>query len=244
MALPGKTTGLNSWHFQDNYVERLLDSAAYTSAHPDDTLLLAGPARFGGGTGDGRAFDESLYAIGMVQGFSASQGKPLQPLMAIGSGRQFYAAGKAQTQWSITRLFVNGRNLLKALYHNAETAGIDVSKFDDPAAAASSNENFWINLDSELFLIPFGLAFFFRDKVHNKLGAFYMELCAIQSWSIQVAAGGNTIAENVSGLADRLIPIYPSQFDGTNWSASTYSDIDQRVLGVPNQSDAPTNSQG
>ena len=44
MAL-GITKNLQSWRFQDHYVERVMDNAAYTSAHPDDTLVLAGPAR-------------------------------------------------------------------------------------------------------------------------------------------------------------------------------------------------------
>lgn len=216
MPTPGVTTGLDSWNFQDHYVERLLDNAAYTSAHPDDTLLLAGPARFNGGKA-GENFTDNLMAIGMVQGFSASQAKPIQPLMSIGSGRQFYVSGKAQTSWSIQRLFVNGRNLLRVLNTQAVKAGINVAKFDDPSAYENaSQEQFWVNLDSELFLIPFGLAIFFRDKVHNKIGAFYMELCVIQSWQISLNAGGNMIAEAVSGVADRVLPIYPNSFPGTS----------------------------
>lgn len=241
MSTPGVTTSLNDWHFQDNYVERLLDNAAYTSAHPDDTLLLAGPARFQGGGAEDN-FTDSLMAIGMVQNFSASQSKPIQPLMSIGSGRQFYVSGKAQTGWNIGRLFVNGRNLLRALSTNAARAGVDVSKFDDPAAYKNgSDEQFWVNLDSELFLIPFGLAMFFRDKVHNKIGAFYMELCVIQSWQISLNAGGNMIAESVSGVADRVLPIYPKQFAGvsrSDGSAITGTQLDA-TLGITS-----TNSSG
>jgi hypothetical protein len=102
---------------------------------------------------------------------------------------------------------VNGRNLLRVLYHNAVMgSGMDVSKFDDPAAK-TSNSNFFINLDSELYYIPFGLACFFRNKTHDLVGSFYSELSMINSYAVQANAGQNMILENVSGLADRLLPL-------------------------------------
>lgn len=232
MPIPNATSGLSTWNFQDNYVERLLDNAAYTSAHPDDTLLLAGPARFNAATGTNSNFADNLTAIGMVQNFSANQTKPIQPVMAIGSGRQFYVSGKAQTSWNMSRLFVNGKNLLKVLYSQAAAAGIDVSQFDDPAAAASSNEQYWVNLDSELFLIPFGLAIFFRDKVHDKIGAFYMELCVIQNWQVALNAGGNMIAENVAGLSDRVLPIYPDLHGGSPRATTSMGASMNTILGI------------
>ena len=42
----GVTKGIEGWNSQKNNVERLMDNASYTSAHPDDTLVLAGPPRF------------------------------------------------------------------------------------------------------------------------------------------------------------------------------------------------------
>lgn len=202
----GITKGINTWSFQDHYVERVMDNAAYTSAHPDDSLLLAGPARksslknVASTTGVG-----SLLAIGMLQAVQFSQSKPSQPMMAIGSGRSFFVSGKAQCQWTIGRLFVNGRNLLRALYHNAKAAGVNVEDFDD-APARSVDAKYFINLDSELFLIPFGLAAMFRDKQHNAVGGFYAELCMINSYAVGFNAGQNLILENVTGMADRLIP--------------------------------------
>lgn len=209
----GITKGVNSWRFQDHYVEREMDNAAYSAAHPDDTLVLAGPARkataFNGSaaTNANTANAGSLLAIGMLQQISFTQTKPTQPMMAIGSGRSFFVSGKAQTQWTIARLFVNGRNLLRVLYHNAAvTSGLNVGNFDDPAAKSSSS-NFFINLDSELYYVPFGLAAFFRNKTHDLVGSFYAELCMINSYAVQAAAGQNMILENVTGMADRLLPL-------------------------------------
>lgn len=209
----GITKGVNSWVFQQNHVERHMDNAAYEAAHPDDTLVLAGPPRKSslngatgaelGGTGENQI--GTLLAIGMLQSVQFTQSKPTQPMMAIGSGRSFFVSGKAQTQWNIARLFVNGRNLLRVLYHNAIAAKVDVSAFDDQAAAQKDSQYF-INLDSELFYVPFGLAAFFRNKAHMPVGAFYCELSMINSYAVGMTAGQNMILENVSGMADRLLP--------------------------------------
>jgi len=204
----GITTGVESWKFQGNYVEREMDNAAYSAAHPDDTLVLAGPPRKATVVPQGSNTTEpgTLLAIGMLQSVQFTQTKPTQPMMAIGSGRSFFVSGKAQTQWTIARLFVNGRNLLRVLYHNAIKGGIQVQDFDDPAAKAATS-NFFINLDSELYYVPFGLACFFRNKSHDLVGSFYAELAMINSYAVAANAGQNMILENVSGLADRLLPL-------------------------------------
>lgn len=210
----GITKGVESWRFQSNYVEREMDNAAYSAAHPDDTLVLAGPARkataFGTDTPSltqsETAEQHSLLAIGMLQNLQFTQTKPTQPMMALGSGRSFFVSGKAQTQWTIGRLFVNGRNLLRVLYHNAVASGLQVQEFDDPAAQ-NATSNFFMNLDSELYYVPFGLCAFFRNKSHDLVGSFYAELCMINSYAVQASAGQNMILENVSGLADRLLPM-------------------------------------
>lgn len=203
MAL-GVVKNFDTWKFQESYVERVMDNAAYTAAHPDDTLVMAGPARKHalkqGGAGN-------MLAIGMLQAVNFTQTKATQPMMAIGSGRSFYVSGKAQTQWSMGRLFVNGRNLLRILYHNAVAGGLDPSQFDDPASDSNPlGKKYFINLDSELFLVPFGLGSVFRDKTHGYCGGFYAELSMITSYAIGWNAGQNLVLENVSGMSDRLLP--------------------------------------
>lgn len=246
----GVTKGLLDWKFQNNYVERVMDNAAYQAAHPDDTLVLAGPARLSSvkaAEAPTANVQSTLLAIGMLQSVSFTQSKPTQPMMAIGSGRSFFVSGKAQTQWSIGRLFVNGRNLLRVLMHNAVSAGIDVTAFDDPAATANSGapSNFFTNLDSELYYIPFGLASLFRNKAHDLVGSFYSELCMINSYSIGMNAGQNMMLENVSGLADRLLPFNnviqtagASADNGGVWDRST---VDQVLDFTAANTDASTN---
>jgi hypothetical protein len=211
MPRPSVVTNVdnNSWLFQQSYIERLMDHAAVSSAHPDNTLVMAGPARFQPSPGDATVFD-SMLPIGMVQNINVTQTKPTQPLMAVGSGRMFFVSGKAQGTAAIARLFVNGRNLLRVLYTNVVRSQIQVHKFDDRAAVQPVNgvqSQFFANLDSELFLIPFGMGLIFRNKLHQSIGAFYLELCMINNWTINFSAGQNLILENVNLLFDRLLPI-------------------------------------
>lgn len=214
----GITRNLVSWRFQDHYVERVMDNAAYTSAHPDDTLVLAGPARKDQALieePNGKKFG-SLLAIGMMQNLNISQVKSTTPVMAIGSGRSFFVSGKAQGNGSIARLFVNGRNLMRVLYHNAVSRDLPVADFDDPAAVSSASK-FYINLDSELYLIPFGLGSIFRTKSHQFVGGFYAELTMIQSYNISIQAGANMIAEQVSFMFDRLVSFASDDLGTTSY---------------------------
>ena len=212
------TEGLGDWVAQENYVERLMDNSAFTAAHPDDTLVLAGPARFGGGSGGvdvgegtnkAKDFIDSLLPIGSMMNFTMAANAPVQPLTAIGSGRTFFVRGKGNITFSIGRLFVNGRNLLRVLHTSAIQQGINIQHMDDPAMAADNNEQYVVNLDSELFYIPFGMACLFRDKSRSPVGAFYIELAMLNTYNIGIASGQAMIMENVNGVADRILPIFP-----------------------------------
>lgn len=205
----GITKGIGNWFSQQHSVERVTDNAAYTSAHPDDTLVLAGPPRKLSVQEQETAGWQSLLAIGMMQTFQITSQKPTQPMMALGSGRTFFVSGKTQNTWRIGRLFANGRNLLRALYHNAVAGGVEVQKFDDPAAE-NRLDNMFANLDSELYYVPFGLGAIFKDKVQDLIGGFYAELSMINSYTVGFTAGQNMVMEDVGGLCDRLLPFRPT----------------------------------
>lgn len=217
---------------QGQSVERDTDSLSYEAAHPDDTLILAGPPRYSqldptptpvtgaSGSADKFGTEYGLLPIGMVQQISFQQSKPTQPLMAVGSGRSFFTSGKAQTSWTAARLWVKGPNLLKVMYawsrRTKDKGGKDLSTKLQPAAmndiaAVDDADDFYTNLDSELYYMPFGMMCLFRDKVHDYLGAFYVELCMIGNWGSSVTAGSSQIMESVSGMADRILPIELSQ---------------------------------
>jgi len=202
-----------TWKMQDNYVERIMDNAAYTAAHPDDTLVMAGPPRVPlpktgtTATGTSPGLQKQLLAIGHLQTVQFQQQKPTQPVMAIGSGRSFFVSGKAQGQATLGRLFVNRRNLLRVLHHNARENDLPVQDMDDRAANRYKSQ-FYVNLDSELYLIPMGLGVIFRDKIHDLLGGFYTELVMITSYAIAFSAGQNMILEQSNLVFDRMLPFF------------------------------------
>lgn len=227
----GVTKSLQTWDFQRNTVERPTDNASYEAAHPDDTLLLAGPARRGIAR-PGRTGPYTLMAIGLFQGFTMQAQVPVAPLMAIGSGRSFFLRGKSQAAWTIQRVLMNGRNLLRVLYHNAIEVGLQPNQLDDPAALEDApRSQFFINLDSELYYIPFGIACTIRAKAHALVASFYMELCMINSYGIGVQAGQNLIAESVSGLCDRALPYQAADLASNPRVAKATIDA---VLGLAN----------
>jgi len=225
----GVTKSLGTWSFQKHHVERMLDNATYDAVHPDDTLILAGPARKGVAT-PGKDSPRTLMALGMFQSFGMQTQAPVMPLMGIGSGRSFFLRGKSQSSWNLQRVMINGRNLLRALYHNAtEVAGLDPAAFDDPAALTTQSQYF-INLDSELYYIPFGLAVVMRTKSRTLVAGCYLELCMINSYGTQIQAGQNMVAEMVSGACDRILPFQAS--DSISGITSNGRSVMDAVLGL------------
>jgi len=220
MAKPTITDKFNNWGSSTNTnIERSMDNTAYSAAHPDDTLVFAGPPRIVEVDGiDSGVFGE-YAAIGMLQNISITQSKPFQPMMALGSSRSFYLGGKAQGTAQIGRLFLNTDSLLKRVYSNiipkveGGTANTGISPFSgsdvikDNPAGDDSNKNLLINLDSEFFLIPFGLGVIFKNKARETIGGFYMELAVIPNYTVSVQAGQSMIMEGVAVLFDRLIPL-------------------------------------
>ena len=203
--MSGITKNFNSWNVSENNVERLTDNIPFTTAHPDDTLVMVGPPRY-----SQQIEPTKLYAVGMLQAFNYSQSRGLQPMQAIGSGRAFFVAGKSTVQFSIQRLFVKGKNLLRALYENAKDQGnLEITKTDafGERPIAAGTPNFAINLDSPLFLVPFGLCIIYRDRSNSPLGGLYIENCMLANYSSAVQAGQTTILEQVSGMGDRLFAV-------------------------------------
>lgn len=235
----GITRSLGNWSFQGNHVERPLDNATYEAAHPDDSLLVAGPARSGVArtttSGPG-----SCMPIGMFQAFSINTSVPVQPLQAIGSGRNFMVRSKSQSSWTLTRALINGRNILRALYHSAVDAQIPVHLLDDPAATSATSQ-FFMNLDSELFYVPFGLGAIVRAKAHALVASMYAELSLINSYATSIMAGQAVIAENISAICDRVMPWQTS--DAMSQGGMNRATLD-RVLGMgPTVFPDPTNAR-
>lgn len=206
MPKPGLVSNVSEWGFQNYHIERLMDHAALTAAHPDNTLVFAGPPRWSDPGVDGESIIDRLLPLGMLQQVGFNQAIGIVPGMAIGSARKFFLDGPSNNTVTLTRLLMNGRNILRALMTNAVRAGIDPTKLDAKAATVN-NSVFFINLDSELFKVPLGLGFVFKDKLHDWIGAVYLENGRIQTHGLGWAPAQPMIMENVQLVFDNVEPI-------------------------------------
>ena len=190
---------------------------------------MAGPVRYQPQLGE--AFLDTLLPLGMIMNFGYQAGVPSQPIQALGTGRAFGVRGKASYSWSCGRLVVQGRNFLRAIHTAAVRANIDVSKFEDPAAT-NQTSTFFMNLDSELFYIPFGLYVVISDKSRTVQAAMALEHCHITGYSLSISAGQAMIMDNVSGWCDRVLPL-PVETIFRTEGAPTVETVRSDVLGMP-----------
>lgn len=80
------------------------------------------------------------------------------------------------------------------------------------AGPNKDNRDFWINLASEVFNIPFGLCLLFKDARQRAYGAFYMEDCMLEAHSMGVDSNNVVLAEGVNGQFDVVAPISVQDF--------------------------------
>jgi hypothetical protein len=71
----------------------------------------------------------------------------------------------------------------------------------------TQNRDFFINLASELFNVPFGMALIFKDTRNRPYGAVFLEDCYIETHNMGVDANAVVIGESATGQFDSLAPI-------------------------------------
>lgn len=76
-----------------------------------------------------------------------------------------------------------------------------------PVVQSPGEDYFYINLASDLFNQPSGMAVFFKDTSFMTVGAFYLEDVYTQGHQMSISSGSVLIMEGVSAQYDRLIPI-------------------------------------
>ena len=69
------------------------------------------------------------------------------------------------------------------------------------------DDYFFINLASDIFNQPTGLAIYFKDSNDNLIGAMYLEDCMVNSHRMNISSGSVLISEGSSMEFDRVVPI-------------------------------------
>lgn len=209
-----------AWNWKGAYVSGLGAGSAefgyekfgHLSATPDSTAIFAGPARFTGIDGA-----SSLVPIGMTDGLSLSQDGQVARLYEIGSNRAFFTHGKTISSLGFSRMLADTKSMLKVFTEISrakfEEAGVGIYNSGFSAAGASDDANVFLNFDSEITKVPFGVLLLFKTRGGdqstrgNVLAAVYLEYCVFNNIQMGVNSGAPVIQEGVSVSFDRVVPV-------------------------------------
>jgi len=230
------TTDFQNWDFSNYHVQQELQGGQFVSAETSLIAAgppeLAGTSAFSSASQVG-----SVYPIGLIENAGVSQSKQLQKIFEIGSSRSYFIPGRVIGSVSLGRIFYYGPSLLRVMYayyyNNAN--GIDIGTvpadtliaLPDGSNAISpqarlldrggtafhklrmspGEDHLFINLASDLFSQPTGLAFYFKDANFNSVGAFYLEQVYTQGHQFSISSGSVLIMEGASAQFDRILPI-------------------------------------
>lgn len=225
------------WDFQNRHVQPSIDTGAFISGKsvlilsgPSRIEELVSSA--GGANAVGTDLGEStglnkLYPIGVTQQFQFSAAAPRQELHEIGSDMPYFIRARTAYSASIGHVFYNGPNLLRSLYAYAPfkyAGGVESaykpiieagnkgyqnveSLKDKSFMELPGTTDHWLNLKSDLFDYPFGLAIVFADTTQDVISAHYLEDCFINGSGLSVGATSTIIMESASLRFARIVPV-------------------------------------
>lgn len=215
-------TDIASWEtqYKEQWIEMEHDNAMFDMVSPDDSIMVAGPARLssaGSAVGATASANDGLfYVIGVCQNIQISETAQIQPLKSIGSRRHLFTKTNTPASASIGRMMFYGKNLARALYALIDDSPISSNNNNKYAQGAEFEDSkFLTNLEEDLYRIPFGLGIIYHTPrtaanatvtVGDAVGAEYLECCYLQSRNVSIQSGQTVVMEQVQLLADRVVP--------------------------------------
>lgn len=235
MAIP--TTSYSNWEFHNQRVQQEVKGGQFVSAETTLIAAgppsLDQLDRFNEGA---TTENVTSYPIGMLESFGLQQNRQLQRIFEIGSSRSYFIPGRTIGSISLGRTFYYGPSLLRVLYayyqNNANqievgtaevgaTITIDGHEVPDPKARLldvggtsfhqlfrnPGEDYFFIDLASDLFAQPTGMAVYFKDMNDVSVGAFYLMECYVQGHQLSISSGSVLVMEGAQLQYDQLVPI-------------------------------------
>lgn len=204
------------WDFKHHHVQKFENAEVASQLGAKAILISVGPARF----------NPNAHAVvmGFVQNLSFQQQRQILELFEIGSERRYFIDNPHRNAVQFSRALVSGPSVLKILGSGilnqgimpgdntgvAEGSGI-FTEGDINAVAAHPDNNFWINLASDLFNMPLGIMLSFRefhgDGSSSDYGTIYLEMCKVQGHGFSVNAQMWLLQEDVSILFEHVVPL-------------------------------------
>lgn len=221
---------IDSWTaaYKDRHLEMSHDQSQLALVNPDDSLVVVGPARLA-------SQHVKFYVVGFLNSLNFSESRMVQPMKAIGSKRHVFSSTNAPVQGNISRLMFHGPNLARALYGIMDDTGLgNLSRYAQFAVGGTSSSpfdaTFFTNLEDDLYRFPVGLGIIYRAPAHDtnhsdaSVGAEYIESFVLANRSVSIQAGQSMVMENVSFMADRVVP-WSTYSSGVSFSATAPSTI-------------------
>lgn len=209
------TTDYSDWDFHNQRVQAELVGGQFISA--ETTLIAAGNPTLDGNvnpniTATSDTFD--AYPIGLLESFGLQQNRQLQRLFEIGSSRSYFIPGRTIGSIALGRTFYYGESLLRVLYatysdtnNNSFSSLLAGSNNEFDSQRVAGHGKLLIDLASDLFAQPTGLAVYFKDINDDTYGAFYLQEAYVQGHQMSVNSGSVLIMEGAQMQYDQLVPI-------------------------------------
>jgi len=214
--VPLGASTVSDWEFRKFHLE--LDRGGRntgTFMTGEATLIAAGPPRLADAIG---SLESTVIPIAVTENVSVNQNKMLQQVFEIGSRRSYFVSGHVTGSIGFSRPMFNGPSLLRVLTgaqkdkvnldQGAGVAPGQTSSGTREQSLPNANEpEFYINLHAEIFDRPLGLMFMMIDQRNREYAKMYVEDAMIQAHAFNIASQAMTIAENVSLMFDRIVPV-------------------------------------
>lgn len=208
--------------YKEQQLQHSHDQSMMTLMTPDESLLVIGPPRLIAGEDP---VDADFTVVGLVNTIQYTETAQITPMKAIGSRRHIFAKTNAPVTGSIGRLMVLGSNLYRALY--SLTSAEDYLSLSTTMVNKDEGDTAWYtNIEEDLFRIPFGMGIVYASPATMDEGliyaAEYFEVCVLQSRQASLQTGQAMIMENVSFMADRIVPMHSTYLskDVNPWGGS------------------------
>jgi hypothetical protein len=233
------TTSYSNWDFYNYRVQQELVGGQFVSA--ESTLIAAGPPRLtqAGGAGTEIAYPIGLLeTFGLQQsrqlqrifeiGSTRSYFIPGRTIGSISIGRTFYfGPSLLRVLYAYYRSNAGTFDLGTGEVGSVVTSPQGKNEVPNPNAALldtfavgdlhelKRNPGYGyliIDLASDLFAQPTGLAVYFKDANTDTVGGFYIEDSYVQGHQMTVSSGSVLVMEGVSVQYDRLVPLNVDAF--------------------------------
>lgn len=235
--------GMSDWNFHKYHIQQEVLGGQFINA--ESSVVASGPPRLTDNAyleGDG----DAVYPIGLLESFGLNQSRQLQRIFEIGSSRSYFVPGRTMGSVTLGRTFYYGPSLLKVMYaywNGSFDEGDSILGNNDPGAVGHDSllnykqgrdlfrnpgyGHLLIDLASDLFAQPTGMAIYFKDGNGFTYGGFYLEHCYVQGHQMTVSSGSVLIMEGVSIQYDLLVPLdigvasepAPLNYDGSYTAA-------------------------